>query len=167
MKKLICLVVAHLVAVLFASRAVAIDGIDGTTVRPAPNEVMGCSMSKPGNYEVHVDDLIELDYSYVLVPSASPKKVEYSQTKAGAVVKSSQGFRSVTAPGQAGAGTIPAEGGSSPPPRICVTRPDQAGPGIPTGMLQFFFDAKKEGEDTVTIKIDGREYVYKFKVVKK
>jgi hypothetical protein len=73
----------------------------------------------------------------------------------------------VTAPGQAGVGTIPLEGGTSPPPRLGVTRRDQAGAGIPVGMLQFFFDAKKEGEDTVTIKIDGAEYVYKFKVVKK
>ena len=38
---------------------------------------------------------------------------------------------------------------------------------VGTGTIAFYFDAKKEGEDTVTLMIDGAEYTYKFKVVKK
>jgi hypothetical protein len=114
--------------------------VDGRTVRPALDEakVQGCKIAKPGDYEVTVGDLIELDYTYPIVPAAIPRKAECKQTLLGAVAKSPLGFRTVTTPRLAGTGTV-----------------------------AFYFDAKKEGEDTISLIIDGAEYAYKFKVVKK
>lgn len=115
-------------------------GLDGTTVRPVQEKAMvaGCKIAKPGTYEVAVGDLIELDYTYPVVPPAIPQKVKFNQTTTGAVAKASLGFRKVTTPKLVGTETI-----------------------------AFYFDAVKVGTETVTLIIDEAEYTYQFKVVKK
>lgn len=134
------LLVAGCLLGFMLSMAVALDSVEGTTVRPRLEaaKVKGCKIAAPGDYQVNVGDLIELDYTYPVVPAAIPKKVAYQQTLTGAVAKSAMGFRTVTIPRLVGAGTI-----------AC------------------YFDAKQAGEETVTLIIDDAEYVYKFKVVKK
>ncbi len=123
-----------------AASAVAQDGTEGTTVRPVKVEAKaaGCEVAEPGNYNVTVGDLIELDYTYPVVPGSVPDKVAYNQTLTGAVVKSPLGFRQVLSPRLVGAGTI-----------------------------AFYFEAKKEGEETVNLIIDGVEYRYDFKVTER
>lgn len=118
----------------------ATDGVNGTTVRPVLDnaQVAGCKIAKPGDYDVKVGYLIELDYTYPVTPAAIPKKVEFKQTLAGAIAPSPLGIRAIETPKLVGVGTI-----------------------------GFYFEAKKEGEDTVTLIIDGKEYAYKFKVAKK
>jgi hypothetical protein len=140
MRKFVCVIVACVTTALIASPATAQEGVDGTTVRPMLDKakVAGCKIAKPGDYEVTVGDLIELDYTYPVAPTVIPKKVDFKQTLIGAVAKSPLGFRTVTTPKLVGTGTI-----------------------------AFYFEAKKEGTDTVTLIIDGAEYGYKFKVVKK
>jgi len=117
-----------------------LEGAVGTVIRPAQEEAKakGCKIAATGNYEVSVGDLIELDYTYPVVPDAIPKKLEHKQTDTGAVAKSPLGFRTVISPKLFGAGTI-----------------------------AFYFDAKKAGEETVTMIIDGTEYKYNFKVAEK
>jgi hypothetical protein len=119
--------------------AFATDGVKGQTVRPVQVDakVKGCKIAKPGDYEVNPGDLIELDYTYPVVPQAIPKKVDFKQTLIGAVAPSPLGIRSVSTPDLVGTGTI-----------------------------AFYFDAKKLGKDIVTLIIDGDEYVYRFTVVK-
>ena len=41
------------------------------------------------------------------------------------------------------------------------------GPVVGNSKLAFFFEAKKAGEETVTLTIDGASYEYRFKVTKK
>jgi hypothetical protein len=127
-------------AALFAAVAVAADGVKGRTVRPLQEKakVAGCKIAKPGSYEVAVEDLIELDYTYPVVPTAIPNKVDHKQPASGSVVKSELGFRTVSTPRLLGTGTI-----------------------------AFYFEAKKEGEDKITVIIDENEYEYTFKVVKR
>jgi hypothetical protein len=117
-----------------------LEGVVGTVVRPAQEEAKskGCKIAATGNYEITVGDLIELDYTYPVVPDAIPKKLEHKQTDTGAVAKSPLGFRTVISPKQLGGGTI-----------------------------AFYFEAKKAGEETVTLIIDGTEYKYNFKVAEK
>jgi hypothetical protein len=140
MKKLTRMFFAFALPLLLATTAPAVEGVKGVTVRPAQEKakVEGCKVAKPGDYEIAVGDLIELDYTYPIVPTALPNKAEFTITLIGAVVGSPIGTRLVTTPKMVGASTI-----------------------------AFYFDAKKEGEDTVTLKIDTATYVYNFKVVKK
>lgn len=128
--------VSFLGLVVSVSRAT--DGLDGVTVRPRQQEarVQGCKIAAPGVYEVEVGNLIELDYQYPVVPGAIPAKLDSKQTATGAVAKSPLGFRKVTTPMLVGAVTI-----------------------------AFYFDAKKAGDETVTLIIDKQEYAYTFKVV--
>ncbi len=81
MSKVGSVLLACAVAVL-ATTAWATDGVKGTTVRPAQEKakVDGCRIARPGNYTVAVGELIELDYTYPVVPAAIPKKVEFKQT---------------------------------------------------------------------------------------
>lgn len=119
-----------------ATGAFAQDGVKGTTLRPtlADANVKGCKISKPGAYSVTAGALIEIDYSFPVVPTATPKKVEAKVTNSGAVAASPLGVRSIQT-GLLGARTI-----------------------------AFYLDAKKAGEDTVTVKIDDAEYAYKITV---
>jgi hypothetical protein len=138
MKKLMYVIFACVAATLATASARAEDGVDGVTVRPMQDKakVEGCKIAIPAEYEVTVGDLIELDYTYPVIPVAIPNNVNYKQTLTEAVGKSPLGFRRVTTPKMVGTGTI-----------------------------AFYFDAKKVGEETVTLIIDEAEYAYKFKVV--
>ena len=76
-----------------ASACLATDGVEGTTVRPKQEDakVTGCKIAAPDSYDVAVGALIELDYTYPVVPGAIPKKAN-AKTTSGAVVKSSSSF---------------------------------------------------------------------------
>jgi hypothetical protein len=138
MRKLAYVPSACVVAAVMAASTGAQDGVTGTTVRPiqVDAKVMGCTIAEPGDYQVKVGDLIELNYSHPVAPPF-PQKVDFKQTLIGAVARSPLGFRAVNTPKLIGKKTI-----------------------------AFYFDAKKEGEDTVTLIIDKEEYTYKFKVIK-
>jgi hypothetical protein len=118
--------------------AYAVDGVNGTVVRPkqAKAKVEGCRIAEPKGYTVRVGDVIELDYGYPVVPGAIPKKVSIKQTVGGAVDLSPLGVRMVTVPKLLGASTI-----------------------------GFFLDGKEAGQETVTIVIDDNEYEYAFTVL--
>lgn len=138
MQQLMYMTLGCVAAMQFATSARAQEGVDGTTIRPMQEnaKVEGCTIAKTGDYEVTVGDLIAIDYTYPVIPAAIPKIVDYKQTMNEAVAKSSLGFRAVTTPRMVGTGTI-----------------------------AFYFEAKKEGEEIVTLIIDGAEYSYKFTVV--
>ncbi len=113
-------------------------GVEGTVVRPkqAKAKVEGCSISKPGEYAVAVGDLIELEYTYPIVPAAIPKKVAFKEFLiTQQIVESSLRIRTLSVPGKA-----------------------------ETGSVVFFLEAQMAGDATVTLKIDDAEYVFKFKV---
>jgi len=139
-------VIALLAVILVVDLAAGADapqgvaGVKGTVIRPGKDKAQleGCHVSKPGDYEATIGDLIELEYSYPVVPTAIPKKVDYKVTLIGAVAPSPLGVRKMLTPQLIGAHT-----------------------------LVFFFEAKKTGEDTVTLEIDGKGYPYKFKVLDK
>ena len=105
-------------------------------LRPAkePARAAGCEVSKPGPYKAAPGDLIELEYTYPAPPAAAPAAVEVKQTPNGAVAASPLGTRTVDA-GPAGRRTV-----------------------------VFYFEAKKAGNDTVTLLIDGTPYTYHFQV---
>lgn len=126
-----------ILALSFTSFAVSQDGVDGTIVRPMTVDAKfkGCKVAKPGEYRVTDGDLIELEYSYPVVPETIPDKVSYNQTLNGAVKLSPLGIRNVTTPSLVGIGTI----------ALCL-------------------DANQEGTDKVTLIIDGAEYEYTFNV---
>jgi hypothetical protein len=119
--------------------AAAVDGVDGTTLRPRQVDarVKGCKVAEPGDYEVAVGALIELDCTYPVTPPAIPKKVDYNITNLGVVIRSQLGFRTVRTPRRVGTDTI-----------------------------AFYFDANREGTEAVTLIVDGVEYDYKIKVRK-
>ncbi|HEV3303729.1 MAG TPA: hypothetical protein VG055_29015 [Planctomycetaceae bacterium] len=96
---------------------------------------VGCKIADQKVYSVKVGDVIELDYTYPVVPNAMPKKVSIKQTFGGAIDLSPIGVRMVVAPRLVGASTI-----------------------------GFFLDAKETGKETVTLVIDANEYEYTFAV---
>jgi hypothetical protein len=127
-------------SIMISGAAAATEGVKGAIVRPArvDAKVTNCKIAEPGDYEVAVGDLIELDYAFpVAIPGAglAPKKVDSRLAPGGAVARSSLGVRSITTPGMVGGSAI-----------------------------AFFFEAKTEGTETVTLIIDGNEYTYKFTV---
>jgi len=129
-----------LAAVLFSLNvAGASEGVKGNTVRPDLDKakVKGCRIAKPGDYNVSAGDLIELDYTFPVVPGAMPQKVSFKKIRNAAVVPSPLGIRSVIRPGILGGGTI-----------------------------AFYFQAGRKGKGTVVLIIDGVEYTYHFTVVK-
>lgn len=139
MSKVMFVAIALFSATLVASGVNAQDGLEGTVVRPdlVAAKVDGCSVAKPGMYEVNVGDLIEIDYTYPVIDVAIPTKVSFKKTGRDAVIKSPIGFRNVSTPVVIGVGAI-----------------------------AFYFDAKKEGTETITIIIDDVEYAYEFKVAR-
>jgi hypothetical protein len=134
------LIVGSLMAAILSLNVVeATEGVKGNTVRPDLDKakVKGCRIAKPGDYKVSRGDLIELDYTYPVVPGSIPDKVSYKKIRNAAVVPSSLGIRSVVQPGRLGGGTI-----------------------------AFYFQARRKGKGTVVLIIDGAEYTYHFTVVK-
>jgi hypothetical protein len=113
------------------------EGVHGQVLRPrkADAKVMGCEVSQPGEYNVSTGDLIELEYGYLVVPDAIPQKVGTQVTSQGAVVPSPLGTRLAFTPGLVGAVTIVS-----------------------------FLEARKAGEETVTLIIDNAAYQYKIRV---
>ena len=120
-------------------------------LRPAkqPARASFCEVSQTGFHKATVGDLIELEYTYSLpppvaglsrlyqhpfLPGTVPQAVEVKQTPNGAVVASPLGTRIV----------------------------DEGRPG--RGTITFYFEAKKPGNDTVTLVIDGSQYTYHFQV---
>jgi hypothetical protein len=121
--------------VLAASSAHAIDGVKGTVVRPrlVDAQVNGCRIAEPKAYAVHVGDVIELNYTYPIVPGTVPKKVEISVLEGAAISLSPLGIRRISTPGLVGGGAI-----------------------------GFYLDAKMKGTAKVEINIDGATYQYTF-----
>lgn len=125
----------------------ATEGVKGTTVRPVQEDAntRGCRIAKPGEYLATVGDLIELDYTHPSIPAVRPKKVGSELTGNGAIIASPLGTRLV------------------PPSEPAGT--DLRAPGPPS-TIAFYFEARQAGEDEITLTIDGKKYVYKFKVSK-
>lgn len=118
-----------------------VAGVKGTVYRPFIVETKAKSgrISSPGEYQVKVGDVIELEYQYTplaQVPKADVKKVETKVSKGGAVAASDLGVRFID---------------------------DYQ---ITTRKIVCFFIAKKEGKDTVTLVIDGNSYEYKIDVMR-
>jgi len=134
--KTIISAIVFVVAASVCGPVLAVDGVKHNVVRPVQvdGNVTGTKISKPGKHRVCVGDVIELEYSYPVVPGAIPKKVDHKQTLLGAVKKSPLGFRFLKN-GLIGAQTI-----------------------------VFFFDASKKGTETVTLLIDKDEYEFEFVV---
>ena len=118
--------------------ALAVDGLSKEKVirpRQIPAKIKGCHIADTKPFTAEVGDVIELDYTYPVVPGAFPSKVSLKQTPGGAVEPSALGNRMVVVPRIVGASTI-----------------------------GFFLEAKKAGQETVTVVIDDHEYEYTVKV---
>jgi hypothetical protein len=129
---------AGLAIVLCSGFAHAVDGVQGTVYRPVQVDaaLKGCQIAKPGDHHVCTGDLIELDYSYPIVPAALPTKVSFKQTLGGAIKPSPLGIRLVNS-------TL-----------------------IGASTIAFYFEAVKPGKETITILIDDKEYEFRFEVKK-
>ncbi len=108
----------------------------GNVIRPVKvaAKVEGCQVSKPGDYRATAGDLIELEYTFPVVPGAMPKDVAREWDK-GAIYPSRLGIRSLIVPEMVG-----------------------------TGTYLFYFLAKHEGSGTAFVIVDGVKYEYKFEV---
>ena len=108
----------------------------GNVIRPkkVDAKVMGCQVSGPDKYRATVGDLIELEYTFPVIPSALPKKVGQEADK-GALYPSTLGIRHLIVPNIVG-----------------------------TGTYLFYFEAKHEGTGTVLVVIDDVKYEYSFTV---
>ena len=97
-------------------------------------KVKGCQVSGPGEYRATAGDLIELEYTFPIVPSCIPKEVG-RETDRGAIYPSKLGIRNLIVPRMIG-----------------------------TGTYLFYFDARHAGSGTAIVVIDGVKYEYKFDV---
>jgi hypothetical protein len=93
-------------------------------------KVDGTQIAKQGDYRVAVGDLLELQYSYPVIPAAIPKQLS-STSSEGDVLSSDGNAKTVVVPGLMGA-----------------------------GYKAFCFRAMKVGTANVTIAIDGHDYQY-------
>src|SRR4051812_46229220 len=85
-----------------------IGDVKNSTIRPVLDnaKVEGCKIAKPGEYEAQVGDLIELDYTYPVVPGAMPKKFEFKLEGGKTIISPSPlGIRRVVSPKLVGATT--------------------------------------------------------------
>ena len=131
MKRLSKFIVCAALVALFSNPVFAQD-TSTSIVRPlmVDGKVGGAQIAKPGNYRVTVGDLLELEYSYPVVPAAMPK--ELNSTSSDSNVLSAEGnAKTVVVPGLMGA-----------------------------GKKAFCFRATNAGTSNVTIMIDGNEYQY-------
>ena len=108
----------------------------GNVIRPkkVDAEVNGCQVSEPGEYQATAGDLIELEYTFPIVPTTIPKKVA-RETDRGAIFPSKLGIRNLIVPRMVG-----------------------------TGTYLFYFEARFKGSGTATVVVDGVEYDYRFEV---
>lgn len=120
---------------LFQGIALA-DKPQGNVIRPVKvaAKVKGCQIAKPGDYRATAGDLIELEYTFPVVPGAMPEEVA-RETDKGAIYPSRLGIRSLIVPEMVG-----------------------------TGTYLFYFLAKHEGSGTAFVIVDGVKYEYKFEV---
>lgn len=79
--KTITSVMVIVVAASACGSVLAVDGVKHNVLRPVQvdGNVKGTKISKPGKYRACVGDLIELEYSYPVVPGAIPKKVDHNR----------------------------------------------------------------------------------------
>ena len=105
-------------------------------IRPVlvDGEVDGTQIAKPGEYQVTVGDLIELEYSYPTVPTAIPKELRF-RSSVRSVVGSTGVAKEVIVPGLTG-----------------------------VSKKAFCFRATSEGTSEVTLNIDGNQYQYSITV---
>ncbi len=108
----------------------------GNVIRPkrVDAKVKGCRVSEPGRYRATAGDLIELEYTFPIVPTTIPKVVDREWDK-GAIYGSKLGIRHLIVPNMVG-----------------------------TGTYLFYFEAKHEGSGTAIVVIDDVEYEYQFEV---
>ena len=127
-----------LVVGLLCSVALA-DEPKGNVIRPkkVDAKVKGCQVSEPGKYRATAGDLIELEYTFPIVPSAIPMKVDL-ETDKGAIYSSKLGIRNLIVPNMVG-----------------------------TGTYLFYFEAKHKGKGTAFVLIDDVKYEYGFEVSEK
>lgn len=97
-------------------------------------KVGGTQIAKPGSYTVAVGDLLELEYSYPVVPAAMPKELNSKSSDAD-VLAGDSAPKNVVVPGLMGA-----------------------------GKKAFCFHTLAPGNSTVTLNIDGNEYQYSITV---
>lgn len=114
-----------------------------TGERPFPNvirpkkvdaKVKGCKVSEPGKYQATQGDLIELEYTYPVVPEAMPDQVN-QETDKGAIYTANLGIRRLQVPGFVG-----------------------------TQTYVFYFEARDKGRGIAYIVIDEVKYEYAFEV---
>jgi hypothetical protein len=112
------------------------DKPQGNVIRPVKvaAKVKGCQVSKPGDYRATAGDLIELEYTFPVVPGAMPEDVGREWDR-GAIYGSKLGIRNLIVPEMLG-----------------------------TGTYLFYFLAKHEGSGTAFVIVDGVKYEYKFEV---
>ena len=135
MKRLSRFIVCAAMVALFSNPAFAQD-ISTSIARPlmVDGKVGGTQIAKPGNYRITAGDLLELEYTYPVVPAAMPKELNSTSTDSN-VLSADGNAKTVVVPGLMGA-----------------------------GKKAFCFRATKAGTSNVTIKIDGNEYQYSITV---
>ncbi len=99
-------------------------------------KVNGCRVSEPGEYTATAGDLIELEYTFPVVPATMPTEVD-RKTDKGAIYTSTLGIRNLIVPNMVG-----------------------------TQTYLFYFEAKHEGTGTAFLVVDDVEYEYRFEVSK-
>ena len=126
---------AVLMSALVCTLALA-DQPHGNVIRPrkVDAKVKGCQVSELGDFRATVGDLIELEYTFPIVPSTMPKKVAQATGK-GAIKSSKLGIRNMIVPKVIG-----------------------------TGTYLFYFEAQDEGNGMAAVVIDRVTYEYRFKV---
>lgn len=122
--------------VLLVCSVAQADEPRGNVIRPkdVDAKVPGCSISEPGDYQATAGDLIEIEYRFPIVPTATPQSVDRKWDK-GAIYASSLGIRQLIVPNMVGAGTY-----------------------------LFYFEAKHAGSGTAIVIVDGEQYEYRFQV---
>lgn len=99
-------------------------------------KVRGCRVAEPGDYSARVGDLVELAYSFPVVPDAMPEKVE-RRTDRGVAQLSKLGIRELVVPKKLGVQTY-----------------------------LFYFEAKSVGQGTAYVIVDDVTYKYHVDVSK-
>lgn len=123
-------------AVVLVCSVAQADEPRGNVIRPkdVDAKVPGCSISEPGDYQATAGDLIEIEYRFPIVPTATPQSVDRKWDK-GAIYPSNLGIRQLIVPNMVGAGTY-----------------------------LFYFEAKHAGSGTAIVIVDGEQYEYRFQV---
>lgn len=129
-------VLAVVVVIGLCCRAALAEEPQGNVIRPKEVDarVKGCQVSEPGKYRATAGDLIELEYTFPIVPSTIPKVVDRKWDK-GSVYGSKLGIRNLIVPRMVG-----------------------------TGTYLFYFEARHKGYGTAIMVIDDVKYEYQFEV---